>query len=374
MNDQVRISWYRTRVDKAVMSGLMRRSDARGFAQVLPQLALYAATGTLAFLAYQNVDAVNWRWAVPLLLLALFIHGTFASFFGGTACHELCHKTPFKSPFWNDLFLNIYAFLSWFDPVSYRVSHVKHHQVTVHHDQDGEVVLPNALDLHGIKFVLTALACDPLHLISRIGKWLRAACGDLSRGIWSFSPEWIATILPGENEKLRREHRNWARTLVTGHLVLAIAFVATGHWILIVIVTFGCQYSSWLQVLCGAPQHAGMTPDVPDFRLCCRTYTCSGLPAFLYWNMQYHVEHHMFPAVPFYNLPRLREAIRHDLPPAPHGLLATWLELLPILKRQREEPGYFFAPLLPAGESSGMRVGDGILRNEAAHAGIPSGR
>jgi hypothetical protein len=30
------------------MSGLMRRSDARAFTQVLPQLGLYAVTGTRA--------------------------------------------------------------------------------------------------------------------------------------------------------------------------------------------------------------------------------------------------------------------------------------------------------------------------------------
>jgi fatty acid desaturase len=63
--------------------------------------------------------------------------------------------------------------------------------------------------------------------------------------------------------------------------------------------------------------------------------------------MQYHVEHHMFPAVPFYNLPALRREIEHDLPPATHGLLATWREILPIVKKQRDDPGYFFTPPLP---------------------------
>ncbi len=99
--------------------------------------------------------------------------------------------------------------------------------------------------------------------------------------------------------------------------------------------------------LCGTPQHIGLVPDAPDFRLCCRTFTCSPFIGFLYWNMQYHVEHHMFPAVPFYNLPALRKAIAHDLPPAPHGLWAAWREIIPVLKKQRENPDYVFVPELP---------------------------
>jgi hypothetical protein len=31
MNEQIKINWYRTKVDKAVMSGLMKRSDGTTF-------------------------------------------------------------------------------------------------------------------------------------------------------------------------------------------------------------------------------------------------------------------------------------------------------------------------------------------------------
>ena len=51
-----------------------------------------------------------------------------------------------------------------------------------------------------------------------------------------------------------------------------------------------------------------MTPDSPDFRMVCRTFTCGRFLGFLYWNMQYHIEHHTYPAVPFYNLPAIRKA------------------------------------------------------------------
>jgi len=366
MNEQLKVSWYRCKVDKAVMSDLMKKSDARAFAQVIPQLLLYAATGTAAYLAYANLHASNWHWALPLLLLAVFIHGTFSRFFLGIAGHELCHKTPFKTQAWNEFFLKVYSFLSWFDYVGYRVSHVRHHQVTVHSDEDGEVVLPQGLDWHGVKFVIARLTCSPIKWIRLFRNWTAAARGKVTSCDDFFRAEWLKRILPDSNVELRREHRRWAQIVLFGHLALAAVFIATGHWFLIIVVTLGCQYCNWLSVLCTTPQHIGLSPNVSDFRLCTRTYTCSWLPAFLYWNMQYHVEHHMFPSVPFYNLPRLRRAIEHDLPPAPHGLWATWQELLPIMKRQRVDKSYVFIPRLPGGE--GDRVDDAVLRSEAAQA------
>src|SRR5512135_1595344 len=96
MNEQIRINWYRCKIDKAVLSDLMRKSDARAFAQVLPQLLLFAATGTLAYLAFLRVHTNHWGWSLPLLLFALFVHGTCSRFFFGIAGHELAHKTPFR--------------------------------------------------------------------------------------------------------------------------------------------------------------------------------------------------------------------------------------------------------------------------------------
>jgi fatty acid desaturase len=346
MSETIKINWYRTPVPKAVMSELMRKSDARAFAQVIPQLLLYVVTATLSYLAFLNVHVTNWHWALPLLLLALFVHGSFSNFFGGIAGHELCHKTPFKTQYWNDFFLAIYGFLAWFDPVSYRVSHVKHHQVTVHAGHDGEVVLPLGLDWHGIKFILICLTFDPLMPFRLLRTWGYAALGDSSKSLF-FTADWMERILPKTKTEIRRDHRNWARIVLGGHLLLATLFVLTGNWFLIIVITFGCQYCSWLQLVCGGPQHVGMMPSVPDFRLCCRSYTCSWFPAFLYWNMQYHVEHHMFPAVPFYNLPRLRKVLEHDLPPVQHGLIATWREIIPVMQRQRKDPTYVYIPQLP---------------------------
>jgi len=366
MSTPMRIQWYRCKVDPAVMGALLARSDARAFRQVLLQLGLFAATGTLAYGLFLHLHAGNWPWMLPLLLLALFLHGTNGSFFGGVACHELCHKTPFATPFWNSCFLRVFAFLSWFDPVGYRASHTRHHQATTHADHDGEVVLPLRLEWKSAPFFAAALAVDPVAFGRLLRFWIAAAQGDLTKDGF-FRSAWLRRVVPESDVRSRRELVLWARIVLGGQLALAATFAFTGHWFLIVVVNCGCLYSNWLCTLTGAPQHIGLSPNTPDFRLCCRTYTCGWLPAFFYWNMQHHVEHHMFPAVPFYNLPRLRTAIASDLPPATHGLWATWRdEIFPVIRRQRADPNYVSVPPLPRNE--GERASEAQLFREAAQS------
>ncbi len=363
MAEKTKISWYRCKVDRAVMRELMRKSDAKGLAQVIPSLLIYATTGTMAFLAFNHLNANNWAWALPLTLLALLVHGTFARFHGGIACHELSHKTPFASAWLNTLVMRIFAFLGLFDYIGFRASHIRHHQSTVHADHDGEVVLPQGLDWYGVRFVLKQLIFDPVRVFNLIRFWIAAAAGRTDRDGF-FPATWLTTVIPETNPELRRDFRNWARVVLFGHLALVVLFIATGHWYLILIVTLGCHISGWFEALCGIPQHIGLQPNVNDFRLCCRTYTCSKFTGFCYWNMQYHIEHHMFPAVPFYNLPKLREAIKGDLPPATHGLWATWKEILPLQQRQREDPTWYYIPPLP--QSEGEHVSDATVLAEAS--------
>jgi fatty acid desaturase len=73
---------------------------------------------------------------------------------------------------------------------------------------------------------------------------------------------------------------------------------------------------------------------------------------FLYWNMNYHVEHHMFPMVPYHALPRLHAAIKADCPPAYRSTVEAYREIIPTLLRQRKDPGYFVKRELPGGTKS----------------------
>ncbi len=107
-------------------------------------------------------------------------------------------------------------------------------------------------------------------------------------------------------------------------------------------------YGGWLTIIFGVTQHAGLAEDVLDHRLNSRTVYMNPVFRFLYWNMNYHVEHHMFPMVPYHALPALHEAIKAECPPAYPSLLAAYREIIPAVLRQRRDPGYYVVRQLPA--------------------------
>ncbi|WP_426033597.1 fatty acid desaturase [Cypionkella sp. TWP1-2-1b2] len=98
----------------------------------------------------------------------------------------------------------------------------------------------------------------------------------------------------------------------------------------------------------GLIQHGGLAEDVVDHRLNSRTVYMNRVSRWLYWNMNYHVEHHMFPMVPYHALPRLHEVIKHDLPAPNASIYAVYIEMTRALLRQRKDPTHCARKALPA--------------------------
>jgi fatty acid desaturase len=103
----------------------------------------------------------------------------------------------------------------------------------------------------------------------------------------------------------------------------------------------------WLLWIFSTTQHAGLREDVLDHRLNTRTVYMNPISRFLYLNMNYHVEHHMFPMVPYYNLPKLHETIKHDLPPPNRSIAEGYREMIPAFLRQLRYEDYFIRRELP---------------------------
>ncbi|MBH07296.1 MAG: hypothetical protein CMJ20_13380 [Phycisphaeraceae bacterium] len=321
------ISWYRVPVDKQTLKRLHQRSNWKGALQISGHLGLIGLLGTVA-----------WQFQANLMVLLpmLFLYGTCFAFIMN-ATHELHHQSVFQTKFLNGFFLRLLSFFGWRSYVLFSSSHGAHHKYTLHQPDDLEVVLPAKLTL--MTFLRTAFV-DVLGIRDSIWRTLALSMGKVDT-------QWNEYLLDMMATDKRRDLIHWARFILLGHVSIVAVSFYFGLWMIPVLTTFAIFYGQWLRFLCNQTQHAGLADAVKDFRLCTRTIILSPPVGFLYWHMNYHIEHHMYPAVPCYNLRKLHAAIRHELPKSPRGLLTAWRQIIATVKRQAVEPDYHFVPTLP---------------------------
>ena len=327
---KTKITWYKSPISRADLAELNQRSDWQGLLQTLGYLGLLGLTGSAVWYA---VGQLPW----PLVLVLIYLHGTFYAFLVN-AFHELVHQTVFKTKALNTFFLQLISFLSWSNPVMFWASHQEHHKYTLHPPDDLEVVLPQELTR---KSFLRTIVANPWDMVFRL-KIVGRLCFGRLHGRWE------TQLFPPSAVEQRRSLTRWARVIVLGHLLIAAVSLYYGLWLVPVLVTLAPFYGGCLQYACNNTQHAGLQDKVSDFRLCTRTFLTNPFLQFLYWHMNYHIEHHMFAGVPCYKLGRLHDLIKHDLPHCPDGLLTAWQEILPILGRQKREPEYQYVAQLPS--------------------------
>ncbi len=354
VRESFRISWYRSPVEPAALKELTRRSDLHGAFQTAGHIILLAVTA-----------AASWYFLTLGIwvgfALALFAHGTIYSFLPGLATHELAHGTVFKTKWLNSLFVRFFSLISWFNFHDYKMSHTYHHLYTLHPRGDREVVLPNNPSLHPL-FLLQLFTMNVVGarnepysfpLVQNVAAMVKLAFSG------RFSKEWLEAVYE-DQEEARRKSINWSRLVLLFHAAVIAVSVVFQLWPLPVLVTFAPFIANWLRYTIGVPMHTGLRDNVPDFRLCVRTITLDPFSSFIYWRMNWHTEHHMYAAVPCYNLKRLASAIAADMP-VPRSLIAAWKEMRETWHRQKKDPTYQFDTPLPrkskgAGGTKGARA------------------
>ncbi|MCC5975946.1 MAG: fatty acid desaturase [Rubellimicrobium sp.] len=262
---------------------LTARSDRAG---------LLHLAGHLGAIALVSAGIVAGKSAgVPLWWLLLPVQGVLLVFLF-TLEHECTHQTPFADPRLSEVMghatgLVLLLPFAWFRPF-----HLAHHRHT---------------NLPGLDPELDA------DKPASAGAWL-----------WHVSglPYWQGQVRLILRLALGREHAPWlperarlragreARAMLAVH-----ALVAASLWI--------SPLALWLwilPVLLGQPvlrlyllaEH-GDCPRVADMFLNTRTTFTNRIVRFLAWNMPYHTEHHVWPAVPFHRLPALHRRMRAHL-------------------------------------------------------------
>ena len=333
------VNWYRCPIEPAKLRELTARSDLQGFAQTLGFLLLLSATGLCTWLFFDHRIWIGFA-------LALFAHGTVDSFIAA-GTHELSHGTVFKTKRLNTFFLYALALISWFNPRDFKLSHTYHHLYTLHPRADREVVLPTKPSLH-LLHVLQLLT------LNIVGGRKEPYSFPIAQNVWGVvrlaftgrqGKEWLKAVYEGHEDELKKA-ANWARVIVLFNAAVIAVSIAFKLWPLALIVTFAPFTANWLRYIVFVPMHTGLKDDVDDFRLCVRSITLDPISHFIYWRMNWHMEHHMFAAVPCYNLRKLHMTVASDMP-QPRSFWGAWREMRQIWKKQKADPRYQFETPLP---------------------------
>jgi fatty acid desaturase len=286
-------------VAPAVLGALSRRSDLRGALQLTAHGLCICATGVMVW-----VTEPFWYLLVP----AMAMHGVpIVTLFA--PMHECVHRTAFASRNANAIVGWIAGVLSFYNSTYYWHFHSWHHRYTQDPQRDPELMFPKATNRH-----------EYLREISGFSFWLRRAidypvlaCGR-------------ARDLPFVPESARRGIALSMSAQLLIYLAGAVS-IALGFR--------GVLFFWFLPVFLAQPllrglliaEHTGCSQE-PNGLTNTRT-TLTWFPIrLLMWNMPYHAEHHLFPAIPFHRLPALHREVRDRLRHVARGYVTANREII----------------------------------------------
>ena len=290
-------------IPPGALRGLYARSDMQGAWRTLAHAALLVAGALL-------IHRARGQWWLPaaLLLQGLFVVSLFA------VMHEAVHYSAFRNRRLNEVVAWLAGLGILFNATYYRQFHFVHHRYTQDPARDPELITAPVPRSRG----------DFLWRSSALPYW-RARLANLTalgRGRFTgldFTP---VTARPEIVRSVRATLAVLA-CLAAGSIVLR-SDALLWYWLLP--LALGLPFLR-LYLL---TEHTGCTED--DDALTNTRTTISVWPVrFLMWNLPYHAEHHLYPSIPFHQLPAAHRWLRPHLRVVARGygrtLRALWATL-----------------------------------------------
>ena len=134
---------------------------------------------------------------------------------------------------------------------------------------------------------------------------------------------------------------NMSRTYVClWLLVIALSFYLNS-WLPIIMIILPPFYGNTILMICAMTQHAGLADNVKDHRKSTRTVILNPFFSFLYSNMEYHIEHHIFPKIPCHNLKKFHKKIKDQMPTPKRGVIDAYQAIIPAIFKQAKDKNFF---------------------------------
>jgi len=227
-------------------------------------------------------------WAVAP---ALVVHGMLLNFLFA-ALHESIHRTAFRSRWLNDVVAWCAGLVMLLPPGYFRHFHFAHHRFTQQIDRDPELSSPKPTTLLAHLWALSAIR----------SYWTAGVAILVKHAFGSVDAEFIP-------ERARRQVTIEARIVCAVYAaitMLAFALQTTSPlllWVLPIVMA-----APSLRLFLHA-EHSNCELTT-EMLVNTRTTVSNIGMRLLAWNMPYHVEHHLFPAVPFHALGEVHRQIR----------------------------------------------------------------
>ncbi len=295
-------------IDRKQLKALARRSNAPG----LIYLAIWSAALAITGIGVWCTLGTGWVWP------AMFVFGVAMSVPSYALSHETAHGTAFRTRWLNETVFWFTSLLYGEEPLHRRYTHTNHHTHTWYVGLDSQMPFDTPLDFRGWLYDISGLS---VHRFQGRVLWQLATR--------RYTPLMREVSPPAELPKMTRN----ARLFALVYLGIAGA------------ITAGVPWPLWFYVLprlLGGPimlmfnivQHAEMQEDSPSIVESTRSFRTDRVGRFLYLNMNNHIEHHLYPQVPFYSLPALHGEVADQTPEPDPGFWRTNLDLLWVVIRR----------------------------------------
>ena len=296
------------RIDRRRLKSLARRSDRPGLTYLAVWALAMALTGSLVWLALGTL----YVWP------AMFLFGVVMSVPSYSLSHETAHGTAFRTRWLNETVFWVMSLLYGEEPLHRRYTHTNHHTYTWYVGRDSQMPFDTPLDFKGWLYDVSGLS---VHVFQ-------------ARVLWQLSTRRYTQLMRAVSPaaELPKMTRN-ARIFSLFYLGIA-ASIATGFawplWFYVLPRLLGGPVMLMFNII----QHAELQENSPSIVESTRSFRTNRVGRFLYLNMNNHVEHHLYPQVPFYSLPKLHEEVADRTPAPDPGFWRTNIDLFGVVVRR----------------------------------------
>ena len=326
-------TWYKPNIDKKTLKELSKRSDIKGLIDVSIFIVALLLSGYLCIISWGTL------WSIPALLL----YGNIFYCKIISIQHETNHETYFKTRALNKLFYHITSLLGGFEAVRWKWSHFHHHTYTIFtHEEVYDYENNSPKPTEPIRFLLNFLPLGPIINIQKIRHFTHFEIIKHSFGI--ITPVVNITVPKKEIKKII----NSSRLYVGFWLIIILSSIFFKTWLPIIMLILPPFYGNTILMICGMTQHAGLADNVKDHRKSTRTVIMNPFFSFLYSNMEYHIEHHIFPKIPCHNLKAFHNVVKDQMPTPRKGIINAYKEIIPAIFKQAKDKNYYLNVDVPS--------------------------